>query len=245
MVTTGYVSVRRLMCVTHEIRTVGERMKELRLSLGITSIGKAAELCGVAKGTIQRVENEGLDSRSFDTILKIARGYGVSVVNLQRIASGLPMIPEATLEKLDRYQVHPDWVTIPVYGVVSAGEADAEPLDIPPAPIPREHLKRRGASVDTTRAYVVNGRCMISPEAMRIERTYAPGDYVAVDLAKQYEPGDVVVAWWEDREMMVIKRFAYEREGVMLSPIAPGHPSIVLPSEDELHILGPVVWRGG
>lgn len=245
MAVLAYASVTTLLPVDDPRRTPGERMKQLRIDRGFSSLDKAAQACGLSKPTIQKIEDHGISTSQFDTIVKLSRGYGISVLNLQRIAMGLPMIPERTLEKISKYEVHPDWVSVPVYGVVSAGDMEAEPLDTPPVPIPREHLQRRGASVDTTRAYIVNGRCMISPEAMRVERTYAPGDYVAVDISKGYEPGDIVVAWWDDREMLVIKRYAYERENIALVPIAPGYPSIVLPSEDDLHILGPVVWRGG
>jgi len=111
--------------------------------------------------------------------------------------------------------------------------------------VPRQHLSRRGANIDRVVCYVVNGNCMLSPEAVRAERSFAPGDYVAVDPSKIPEPGDTVVAWWEDRELMVIKRYGLEDDTILLTPIAPGHPSITLPADAGNVIIGPVVWRGG
>lgn len=224
--------------------TPGERMKALRDARKL-SLRQAAKLASVSHGTIQNLEARGLDGVSFGVASNLARAYGVSLLNLQRINAGLTPLPSRATEELGKYQVHPDWVALPVYGSVSAGEGDTQPLDDHVAYIPREHLARRGATIDTTHCYIVNGRCMISPEALRVDRTFAPGDYVAVDIAKQPEPGDVVVAWWCDQDLMVIKRFGYERENIVLTPIAPGMPSITLQDTEELHMVGPVVWRGG
>lgn len=224
--------------------TPGERMRALRTARGL-SLRQAAKLAGVTHGTIQNLETRGLGGVTFDVANGLARAYGVTLANLQRINNGLPPLPAHVETDLSKYQVHPDWVALSVYGSVAAGNEHATPLEGEVAYVPREHLKRRGANIDSTRCYIVNGRCMLSPEALKVDRTFAPGDYVAVDTAKTPEAGDVVVAWWDDRELMVIKRYGVERDAIVLTPIAPGVPSITLPDPSDVHIVGPVVWRGG
>lgn len=219
-------------------------MRDLRKKLGLTH-REAAKRAGVSHGSIQNLEARGLDGISFGMAIKIASAYGVTLANLKRINEGLDALPDNVSESLKRLEVHPDWVAIPVYGSVSAGDMKAQPLEDNVAYVPRQHLARRGANVDNVVCYVVNGNCMISPEAMRVDRTFAPGDYVAVDPSKAPQAGDVVVAWWEEREIMVIKRFGLEEEAIVLTPISPGYPNVVLPAHAHTHIIGPVVWRGG
>jgi SOS-response transcriptional repressor LexA len=68
---------------------------------------------------------------------------------------------------------------------------------------------------------------------------------VAVDTRRKPRPGDVVVAWWPQEEKMVIKRYKVEGRDIVLYPVNPAHPNLVLPNEEDVYILGSVVWRGG
>lgn len=149
------------------------------------------------------------------------------------------------LQALERMEVTPDWVPFPVYGSVAAGKNDPEPIEGEVAYFPLEKLIAKGAKVKDVRVYLVNGDCMISPEAARVEKNIAPYDYIAVDTGHRPRPGDVVVAYWPDEDKMVVKRFQIEREGIVLTPTAPGHPNVVLPHEDDLLIIGRVVMRTG
>lgn len=219
-------------------------MKQLRTRLGLTH-RQAAERAGISHGSIQNLERRGLGGVSFETATRVAAAYGMTIANLQRINEGREPLPDYADKALQKLEVHPDWVAVPVYGSVAAGDANPQPKEGDVAYIPREHLSRRGAAIDSVVCYVVNGNCMLSPETMRADRSFAPGDYVAVDPTQTPEPGDTVVAWWDDREIMVLKRFGVEEGAIMLTPIAPGHPAITLPLDASTHIVGPVVWRGG
>ena len=42
-----------------------------------------------------------------------------------------------------------------------------------------------------------------------------------------------------------VKRFGVERDNVVLYPLSSSHPALELEAEDELKVLGEVVWRGG
>jgi repressor LexA len=159
----------------------------------------------------------------------------------------LPLEPNhlKALQQSRRLEVKPEWLTYPVYASVSAGNQEAEPIDQQLAYIPRDKLKAKGVDPRNVRVYYVNGDCMISNEAQRAQKNIAPGDHVAVDTARRPQSGDVVVAWWPKEEKMVVKRFKIENQDIVLYPINPAHPNLVLASEDEVFILGTVIWRGG
>ena len=144
-----------------------------------------------------------------------------------------------------RLEVQPDWAAFPVYGTVSAGGAETEPLSDEVTYIPREKLRARGVDPKNVRVYLVNGDCMISNEAQRVQKNIAPGDHVAIDTHRKPQPGDVVVAWWPREEKMVVKRYKVEGRDIVLYPVNPAHPNLVLGNEDDVYILGSVVWRGG
>ena len=228
--------------------TSGARIHQLRKRLGLSLRG-AAQVTGLSYNTIRHLEQRvgRWDGVQHSTLQALARGYGVSLASISRIAEDrepLDHEPQGG-EPWEAYRVHPDWLTFPVYGSVSAGDEVPEPLTGEVAYIPREHLQRRGASEETVRVYQINGSCMVSDEARRVEKNFAPGDYIAVDFGKGYEIGDPVVAWWPEQSCMVIKRYRVEGENIILFPLASGRPQLVLPSEEDVNILGPVVWRGG
>ena len=149
------------------------------------------------------------------------------------------------LEAASRLEVRPQWLEFPVYGAVAAGKKATEPLKDEHIYIPREKLRARGADPENIQVYLVNGDCMISNEAQRIQKNIAPGDYVAVDRSRKPQVGDVVVAWWPEEEKMVVKRYKIEGKDIVLYPVNPAHPNLVLAREEDVYLLGTVVWRGG
>lgn len=229
----------------------GEILRVMREARGIDSLREAARLGGISLGSVQRLENGTLTDKSISgTVLQGAAKYlQVSEQTVLDILGGRYDDVEdmtAYLRQMKHLEVFPEWVPVPVYGTASAGDSDAEPvMGQPPALAPRATLLRKGANLDRIRAYIVNGDCMISEGARNMEKNLADGDIIIVDPSKGYQDGDTVVAWWPDEEKMVVKRFRYERENIQLVPARPGRPSVVLSHEDQLMIIGPVVWRGG
>lgn len=142
-------------------------------------------------------------------------------------------------------QVRPDYIEFPVYETASAGVADAEPIEGGVAFIPKAKLIEKGADPRHVVVYRVNGDCMVSAEARNIERNIVHGDNVAVDTRRRPAPGDTVVAWWPAEQKMVVKRYRVERQGIVLYPLAPAAPLLVLPHEDDVNIIGVVIWREG
>lgn len=240
----------RALTLWHVGSTPGDVLKNLRQELGL-SLRQLAQRAGVSHGTIFQLENHPgeWDYIRVGTLRGLARALNVNLDYLFKVAIGKEPQDDderaSAIRAAEHLEVHPDWIVFPVYGSVSAGEVDPEPDLGDVAYVPREHLLRRGANPETVNIYRVNGDCMISTEATRIEKNYAPGDYIAVDRAKGYEIGDIVVAWWPDEEKLVIKRYGVERAFITLEPISPGAKRLTLPAEEDVNIIGPVVWRGG
>lgn len=225
--------------------TPGETLRRYREQMG-WSLRDVAKLAGVAHGTVQTTEDRlgGWDQMRDETIRKLAVGYGMSESKFRAILANRNLAGPTGRTPED-HRVHPDWAVFPIVETASAGEDVPAHLVGEVAYIPREHLRRRGALPENTQVFMVNGRCMISDEARRVEKNYAPGDYVAVDRSRPPAVGETLVAWWRDEEKLVIKRAGIDGDSVLLYPLASNYPPIVLRSEDELIILGPVVWRGG
>lgn len=231
--------------------TPGERLRQLRERLGwsLRTAAKASE--GLSYSTIRNLEDApgALDNVTLGTFRALSRAYGLTVDRLIALAiegDDAPSVTDEILKKVETLEVHPDWVAFPVYGTVDAGDIGAAtPGEDEVAYIPKEHLMRRGALRENIRVFHINGSCMVSDEVRRVEKNYAPGDFIAVDTSRQAQPGDVVVAWWDEREVMVIKRYGIDREGIVLTPLSSARSAITLPHADVASVLGPVIWRGG
>lgn len=86
---------------------------------------------------------------------------------------------------------------------------------------------------------------MVSTEARQLAKNIVHGDDVAVDTRRRPRAGDTVVAWWPAEQKLVVKRFRVEKEGILLYPLARAAPTLVLPHEDDVNIIGTVIWREG
>ena len=149
------------------------------------------------------------------------------------------------LQAVSRLEVTPEWLRLPVYGAVAAGKEDAKPLATSTFTSHAKNCALKGPTPTRSRSTSSTGDCMISNEAQRIQKNIAPGDYVAVDSSRKPQPGDVVVAWWPREDKMVVKRFKIEGKDIVLYPVNPRTPNLVLDREEDVFILGTVVWRGG
>ena len=230
-----------------------DALKERRLQFGMSqqdvvaasgAVLYQAEVSRLERGVVHPLEDISLEK--FFALLKALEWTLEDFAE----ATGLsfPFSSQAQAEALQaasRLEVRPEWLKLPVYGAVAAGKEDAKPLSDEHVYIPREKLRAKGANPDTVKVYLVNGDCMISNEAQRIQKNIAPGDYVAVDSERKPQPGDVVVAWWPREDKMVVKRFKIEGKDIVLYPVNPAHPNLVLDREEDVFILGTVVWRGG
>ena len=231
--------------------TPGERLRQLRSKLGLSLREAAKRAETISYSTLRNVENRpgNWGTVEVDTLRALSRAYGLSLDRLVAIAlegDDAPDIAAETLKRVQHLEAHPHWVVLPVYGTADAGDVGAAtPEGDEVAYIPREHLSRRGSQVDNVRVFKVDGSCMVSDEARRVEKNYAPGDFIAVDIDKVPQPGDVVVAWWAERELLILKRFVFDEDEVMLHPLATNRPPVRLPASSETRLLGPVVWRGG
>lgn len=159
----------------------------------------------------------------------------------------LPFITEShtkALEEMNRFETNLDYLAFPVYASASAGDKESEPLN-DMVYVSIDKIRAKGANPSNIKCYRVNGDCLISLDATRAHKNVADGDVVAVDTQRGPEIGDLVVAWWGKEEKMIIKRYKIDIEGVVLYPARPGYPSVVLNSENEVKIIGTVIWREG
>lgn len=160
----------------------------------------------------------------------------------------LPFVTKKKAEAIKAMQyleVNQDGVVFKVYNSVSAGSSEPKPIKGESVTIPTSRLRAVGANSNYVRCYRVNGDCLVSMEATKVNKNIVDGDVVAIDMQRKPQMGDLVVAWWEDKKKMIVKRYKIEREGIILYPARPGHPTVVLEHEDMAQILGVVFWRGG
>jgi SOS-response transcriptional repressor LexA len=231
--------------------TPGSRLRELRDRLGLSLRQAAQRSETINHNTIHALEQRtgSWEHVEIGTLLALSRAYQIPLDKLVRfvfIADDAPDISDSLVKGWEELEVHPHWVAFPVFGTVDAGDIGAAtPRDDEVAYIPMEHLVRKGALRENVRVFHVNGSCMVSDEVKRVEKNYAPGDFVAVDMARAPEPGDVVVAWVEAREMMVIKRWQVDRADATLHPLSKSRPALRGVDLTDATIIGPVIWRGG
>ena len=231
--------------------TPGTRLKELRQRLGLSLRQAAQRAETINHNTIYFLEQRvgSWEHVELGTLSALSRAYQIPLDKLVRfvfITDDTPDISKDVVKGWEQLEVHPDWVAFPVFGTVDAGDIGAAtPGENEVAYIPVEHLIRRGALRENVRVFHVNGSCMVSDEVKRIEKNYASGDYVAVDTARAPQTGEIVVAWLDDRELMVIKRWGIDTKGVVFHPLAGSRPPVRVDDPSDARIIGPVIWRGG
>lgn len=182
----------------------------------------------------------------FFALLKVA-GWSIDTFE-QRTGLSVPFMSRRQAEAIEaaRYlEVSPDYVEFPVYHAAAAGDSEPNPIEGEVAYIAKTKLRERGADPRDVRVYRVNGDCMVSAEASQLTKNIVHGDHVAVDTRRKPEAGDTVVAWWPADEKLVVKRYRLEKKNIILYPLAPAAPTLVLPSEDDVNIIGVVIWREG
>lgn len=211
MVITSSTRPVSVLYMAAKDRTPGDLLREYREKKG-WSLRDVARRAGLSHGTVRAFEQRtSYDGVQAGTISALARGYGMTEARFRRILNGAYGETGEAAAGPDQLRVNPDWVALPVRATVSAGDAQPEYLLGEVAYIPREHLRRRGANPDFVEVFQVNGTCMVSDEARRAPKNFADGDYVAIDRNRAPVPGEVVVAWWDAGQKLVIKRWEYDR----------------------------------
>lgn len=225
------------------------RMDDLGVSQERIVADSADALTQTDVSRIERGKLHPIDDLPIAKFFGLLRGYNWTLDAFQR-DTGLTVsfTNRAQAEALEaaRYlETSPTYIKFPVYDAASAGESEPAPIDGGVAYILKEKLKARGADPRYVVVYRVNGDCMVSQEARMMERNIVHGDHIGVDTRRKPEPGDTVVAWWPADQKLVVKRYRVEREGILLYPLAPSAPTLVLPHEDDVNIIGTVIWREG
>lgn len=116
--------------------TPGDRLRKLREARGLG----VREVARLSKGAFSHAYVSNLENgqsawpkASLTTLRGFARAFGMSVDSLIGfVANGDDKDQEEDKEKalraLGRMEATPDWVPFPVYGTVSAGSSNSDPL---------------------------------------------------------------------------------------------------------------------
>jgi transcriptional regulator with XRE-family HTH domain len=231
--------------------TPGSRLRQLRERLGI-SLRKAAQRSeSITYGAIRSLETRdgSWDHVELGTLVALSRAYGIPIDRLVRfvfLTDDAPDLASEILKGPEDLEVHPDWVAFPAFAASDAGdEGAATPEKEMVAYIPIEHLIRRGVLRENVRVFHLDGRCLVSDEVKRVEKAFAPGDYVAIDTTRQPEGGEVVMAWCETTKSALFKRWLIDEGDVTFHPLSGIKGSMTVYGTCTSRLLGPVVWRGG
>jgi repressor LexA len=187
----------------------------------IREIGKAAGIpsTSVVKYNLERLQQKGLIERSEE----VSRGL--------RLTGGPSLLPDG--------EAAPRLVPVRKLGVIAAGQpiAATGQQDNPYAGeallLPEEWVPA-ASGVYTLQ---VKGDSMV--DAM-----VSDGDWVIIKHQVTAQPGDMVVAWLQDREETTLKFYYPEGDRVRLQPANPAYQPIMVPA-GQLQIQGKVVgiWR--
>ncbi len=198
-------------------REVLRKIREIRKKKGISS-DKLGELVGLSGPAIRNIE-AGRRKIKLETLEKIAKALGVSVAEL--LEEHKPE-PEKAFKRLSEIT---DWITIPVYGEVPAGEFELiEENIIDEISVPRDWIRGIPEPEKNVGALIVKGDSMY-PE-------YQEGDIVVLGrypYAEVSNGDDVVVSI--DGEV-TLKKFLKKNNHFILIPVNESYDQRVFTDED-------------
>lgn len=225
-----------------------EAISKRRGELGITQLDLAIR-AGISESLMRKVE-AGIHhpkQMSVENFGKLLGALNWSLESALEHGIEMPDALSGALGEMQRLEVTPDWVGIQVVGVVEASFDGDRPNVVNKAKgeiayFPKEKMK--GSNLRFVKSYLVNGDCMITEEAKKAKKGIAHGDYIAVEIGRAVEIGDVVVGWWVKKQKMIIKRFGIDKGRVVLYPANPVHPALEM-DEDEFIPIGKFLARTG
>jgi transcriptional regulator with XRE-family HTH domain len=215
---------------------------------------KFIELIGMNHAQyLSQLENAKVDWRRSDYAPAIIRELGLTRQELlneagigenQLAVIGITPIDGLLPQGLSRLEDHSPTRVFRVWASVSLGDGDSDPTD-EAIPIPLDDLPK-GARLENIRVFRANGDCMISDDLRRIGESIAHGDKIAVEMGRASESGDVVIAWDEATEKLLVKVYQGQTQDnhEVFYALSSAHPPLVR-SIDQITPLGVVVWRGG
>lgn len=231
--------------------TPGSRLRELRERLGLSLRQAAQRSETINHNTIHALEQRvgSWDHVEVGTLNALCRAYGLpldSLIRLVFLAGETPDITSEVMKKPEDLEVHPEWIAYPATPARAAGgDGAATPSEGKVAYIPREHLIRAGAKVESVRVFHLDGECLVSEEAQRISKSFVVGDYVAIDSDREPAPGEVVAAWCNVSRSMVFLRWGVDVGETTLRALSDRRQPAVVGDARNTRVLGPVIWRGG
>lgn len=134
-------------------------------------------------------------------------------------------------------------ICFPVVSNAAVGHTQAEPLEGKRAYIPIEQL--RSADPQRVRVFLAQDNCLLSQSVRTSSKGVNVGDYVAFEMERSPKADDIIVAFDEETQKLILKREVETDTFVILYPLAGSEPPIVEMENSKSDPLGVVIWRGG
>jgi transcriptional regulator with XRE-family HTH domain len=215
----------------------GEYLRGKREEQGI-SLRKLGERSGLTFSYISELER-GLrpwSATSLETLEGLARGLGVPVDEMIRVARGQYVRPEDLPGKAGRYKPS---IRLPVYGSVAGGIRDFEAHELPVGYVAFDPEELPKGDPERLFVLIVNGDSMYEEG---LPRPVPHGSRVVVEYGAIPSDGDLVVAWIDHPrhgEWAVIKQYREREEDILLRSYKRGGPAFWA-SEGEIRIVAVV-----
>ncbi len=199
----------------------------------------------VSQSAVSDLETGRADFAKVETrrIVSLARALKWTLGDLQT-ATGFDLgvrEPPSNLE--DKFE----GVYIPVYGKVSAGSDEPEPLEGEELGIPNYILKSlqiRNPQRELA-GYLVNGNSMFYASDGVRSRGLKHGDFIAVHRFATPKNDDMVVFWDKKNEKMLVKMYEETDEWVVFKSINSSANPPITRRHDDIHVYGVVVFKAG
>lgn len=149
--------------------------------------------------------------------------------------------PPSSLE--DRFE----GIHIPIYGKVSAGSDEPEPMEGESLGIPNYILKSLQIREPQRElaGYLVNGNSMFYASDGARARGLKHGDFIAVQRFATPREGDMVVIWDRQNEKMLVKLFDETEEWLVFRSVNSSANPPITRRRDDVHVYGVVVFKAG
>ncbi|GAB4272140.1 S24 family peptidase [Thermincola ferriacetica] len=181
-----------------------------------------AEKTGIPATTLQSILTRGIGRASIDNVIKICKELGITVEEMERLASGNSMIAETP----GAYAVHSHLVMVPIVGSISCGNGLLAYEDIEGyEPTPKEwltggehfYLRAKGDSMVGARIY--------------------EGDLLLIRKQSTVDDGEIAAVLIDDTNEAVLKRVYRSGDKLILQSENPKYAPILAPPA-EVKIIG-------
>lgn len=214
---------------------IGQRIRQLRKSKGLT-LSDLEQAAGLADGNLSRIER-GLQWMTEDTMRELARALRVNPSEFFE-ESNLIILDEAhDAPSVDHIRPYGQ---LPLISDVQAGEWTEAVDNFHPGDA-EEWLYCPFKHGPNSFVLRVSGYSMYNPGG---EKSYAPGEFIAVDPSREAVNKSMVIARVDHEDKTTFKQLLVDGEGsYMLQALNPSHSPRLLSMPEGSRIIGVVIGK--